>query len=104
MAAFLTRRLLHALTVIVVVCTATFLLVHLAPGGPAVLADPKLSQEEQAAIEERLGLDRPLVAQYGIWMASVARGDLGESFLYDVPNRQAIGERIPNTALLAGSA
>lgn len=104
MTAFLLRRILHALTVVFVVCTATFLLVHLAPGGPAVLADPKLSREEQAAIEQRLGLDQPLPAQYGIWLARVARGDLGESFLYEVPNRRAIGERLANTALLAGTA
>jgi peptide/nickel transport system permease protein len=104
MTAFLLRRVAHALTVVFVVCTVTFLLVHLAPGGPAVLADPKLTQEEQAAIEERLGLDRPIPVQYGIWIARVARGELGESFLYEVPNRRAIAERLPNTVLLAGSA
>lgn len=104
MTTFLLRRALHALTVVFVVCTVTFALVHLSPGGPAVLADPKLSRAEQAAIEQRLGLDRPLPEQYGRWMASVARGDLGESFLYEVPNRRAIAERLPNTVLLAGSA
>lgn len=104
MTAFLMRRAGHALTVIFVVCTVTFVLVHLAPGGPAVLADPKLTQEEQAAIEQRLGLDRPIAVQYGIWVSRVARGDLGESFLYQVPNRRAIAERLPNTVLLAGSA
>ena len=104
MTAFLLRRAAHALTVIFVVCTATFALVHLAPGGPAVLADPKLSLEEQAAIEQRLGLDRPVAAQYALWMGRVVRGDLGKSFLYEVPNRRAIGERLPNTALLAGTA
>ena len=104
MTAFLLRRAVHALTVVFVVCTVTFILVHLAPGGPAVLADPKLSQEEQAAIEERLGLDQPLTTQYGLWMMRVARGDLGKSFLYEVPNRSAIAERLPNTVLLAGTA
>ena len=104
MAAFLLRRAAHALTVVFVVCTVTFMLVHLAPGGPAVLADPKLSQEEQAAIEERLGLDQPVTTQYGLWMMRVARGDLGRSFLYEVPNRRAIAERLPNTVLLAGTA
>lgn len=104
MTGFLLRRAGHALTVILVVCTATFMLVHLAPGGPAVLADPKLSVEERTAIEQRLGLDRPLVAQYGMWLARVAQGDLGRSFLYEVPNLRAIGERLPNTALLAGTA
>lgn len=104
MTAFLLRRALHALTVVFVVCTVTFALVHLAPGGPSVLADPKLSREEQAAIENRLGLDRSLPEQYGRWMASVVRGDLGRSFLYEIPNRRAIAERIPDTMLLAGSA
>lgn len=78
MTAFLLRRAAHAVTVVFVVCTVTFILVHLAPGGPAVLADPKLSREEQAAIEERLGLDQPVTTQYGLWMTRVARGDLGE--------------------------
>lgn len=101
---FLLRRAAHAITVVVVVCTATFALVHLAPGGPAILADPKLSVEERAAIEARLGLDQPMAAQYGRWLARVARGDLGNSFLYEVTNLRAIGERLPNTALLAASA
>jgi peptide/nickel transport system permease protein len=101
---FLLRRALHALTVVFVVCTVTFALVHLAPGGPSVLADPKLTLEEQAAIEQRLGLDRSLPEQYGTWMARVVRGDLGESFLYQIPNRRAIAERLPDTMLLAGSA
>ncbi len=104
MTAFLLRRAAHALTVVLVVCTVTFALLHLAPGGPSVLADPKLSLEEQAAIEERLGLDQPVPAQFGLWIARVVRGDLGESFLYEVPNLRAIGERLPNTALLAGTA
>jgi peptide/nickel transport system permease protein len=104
MVAFLMRRAGHAITVVFVVCTVTFGLVHLAPGGPAILADPKLSLEERAAIEERLGLDRPLAIQYGLWLGRLARGDLGRSFLYEVPNGRAIAERLPNTALLAGSA
>lgn len=104
MTRFLLRRAVQALTVILVVCTATFALAHLAPGGPAVLADPKLSVDERAAIERRLGLDRPAVTQYGRWLGRLVRGDLGDSFLYEVPNVDAIAERVPNTALLAGTA
>lgn len=104
MGAFLVRRLIHALTVLFVVCTVTFGIVHLAPGGPAVLADPKLSVAERQAIEQRLGLDRPLVVQYGRWLGRVARGDLGDSFLYGAPNAATIAARLPETALLAGSA
>ena len=104
MGRFLLRRAGHALTVVLVVCTATFGLLHLAPGGPAVLADPKLTAEERAAIEERLGLDQPATVQYVRWIGRLARLDLGNSFLYEVPNSRAIRERLPNTALLAGAA
>jgi peptide/nickel transport system permease protein len=69
-----------------------------------VLADPKLSVEERAAIEERFGLDQPVIVQYGRWLARLARLDLGNSFLYEVPNGRAIRARLPNTALLAGAA
>lgn len=104
MARYLARRVLHALTTLFLVCTATFAIIHAAPGGPSVLADPKLSLAERQAIEQRLGIDRPLAEQYARWMTRVARGDLGNSFLYQVPNATAIGERLPSTVLLAGSA
>jgi peptide/nickel transport system permease protein len=101
---FLLRRLLHALTVVFLVTTVTFVIVHAAPGGPAILADPKLGPVERAEIEARLGLDRPLPVQYAAWMGSVVRGDLGRSFLYQTPNVETILQRLPNTLLLAGSA
>jgi peptide/nickel transport system permease protein len=104
MARYLARRVLHALTTLFLVCTATFAIVHAAPGGPSVLADPKLTAAEREAIERRLGIDRPIAEQYTRWLARVARGDLGDSFLYQVPNSSAIRERLPNTFLLAVSA
>ena len=104
MARYLARRVLHALTTLFLVCTATFAIVHAAPGGPSVLADPKLTAAEREAIERRLGIDRPIAEQYTRWLARVARGDLGNSFLYQVPNSSAIRERLPNTFLLAASA
>jgi peptide/nickel transport system permease protein len=104
MGAFLARRLFASLLVMVAVSTLTFALVHLAPGGPSVLADPKLTREEVAAIERRLGIDRPLPVQYARWMGSALRGDLGASFLYRTPVRATIASRLPNTALLAGLA
>lgn len=104
MAAFLLRRLGHALLVLLVVSTVTFAIVHAAPGGPSLLADPKLSVAERAAIAERLGVDRPLAEQYGRWLARLARGDLGNSFLYETTTLQTIRERLPNTIILAGAA
>lgn len=104
MTAFLVRRLGHACLVLLVVCTVTFGIVHAAPGGPALLADPKLSIAERAAIARRLGVDRPIPVQYLRWLAQLARGDLGTSFLYETSTLSTIAHRIPNTLLLAGTA
>lgn len=104
MATYLLRRLLHALAVLAVVCTVTFFIVRLAPGGPAVLADPNLRAAERQAIEERLGLNDPLPVQFAKFTAQLARGDLGTSFLYGAPTTQIILSRLPNTLLLAGAA
>lgn len=104
MTRFLLRRLGHALLVLLVTCTITFGIVHAAPGGPSLLADPKLSVAERRAIEERLGLDQPIAVQYGRWLSRIARGDLGASFLYQTPNVSTIASRLPNTLLLASSA
>ena len=93
-------RLLQGLIVLWLVTTATFVLIHAAPGGPAVLADPKLSAVERAAIERQLGIDRPLPVQYLTWQSSMLRGDLGRSFLYQTPILDTVLDRLPNTLLL----
>lgn len=104
MVAFLLRRVAHALLVLFVVATVTFGIVHAAPGGPSLLADPKLSVAERTAIAARLGVDRPLPEQYLRWLGALARGDLGNSFLYETSTLSTIGDRLPNTLLLAGTA
>ncbi len=104
MTAFLFRRLAHAALVLLVVCTVTFGIVHAAPGGPSLLADPKLSVAERQAIEQRLGLDRPVAMQYVYWLSNLVRGDLGDSFSYQTPNITTIAARLPNTVLLASAA
>ncbi len=104
MTGYLLRRLAHAATVIAVVTTLTFMIVHVAPGGPAILADPKLGSAERAELERQLGLDRPLPEQYARWILRAVQGDLGRSFLYQAPNLRTILDRLPNTLLLAGAA
>jgi peptide/nickel transport system permease protein len=98
------RRLAQGLLVIWIVTSASFLLIHLAPGGPSILADPKLSPVERRAVEARLGLDRPLAVQYLTWHRNLLRGDLGRSYLYQTPAGRTALERVPDTALLAGAA
>ncbi len=104
MVPFLVRRLLHGILVVLVAALTTFFIMHLAPGGPSVLADPKLSIEERAAISRQLGVDAPLPVQLARWSARAVRGDLGASFLYQVPTLTAVRSRLPNTILLAAAA
>lgn len=101
---FLVRRLGHGLVVMLLVSTVTFAIMMAAPGGPSLLADPKLSAAERAAIEERLGLDQPGSVQYVRWLGRAVRGDFGSSFLYQTSSLATIGSRLPLTLLLAGTA
>jgi peptide/nickel transport system permease protein len=101
---FVLRRAGHAVLVMLVVSTATFGIMHAAPGGPSLLADPKLTAAERRAIETRLGLDQPLMVQYTRWLGRLARGDLGNSFLYQTPITTTIARRLPNTLVLATAA
>lgn len=94
----------HGIFVLLLVSTVTFAIMMVAPGGPSLLADPKLSTAERAAIEERLGLDKPATVQYGRWLGRAAHGDFGTSFLYQTSSLATIGSRLPQTLLLAGSA
>lgn len=104
MIGFVLRRLAHGLLVLLGVSVVTFATMHAAPGGPSLLADPKLGAAERAAIVERLGLDQPAPVQYGRWLSRAVRGDLGASFLYQTGTLPTIGARIPGTLLLAGAA
>ncbi|GGL89141.1 peptide ABC transporter permease [Deinococcus aerolatus] len=101
---YLIRRVFHALIVLVMVGIITFFVVRLAPGGPSLLADPKLSAVERQAIEERLGLNDPLPIQFTKWAGQTARGNLGNSFLYGAPTTDIIMTRLPNTLILAGTS
>ena len=104
MIGFLLRRLGHGLLVLLLVSTVTFAIMLAAPGGPSLLADPKLSVAERTEIEQRLGLDQPPAVQYTRWLGRAVRGDFGASFLYQTPALETIGSRLPQTLLLAGAA
>ncbi len=99
---YIAKRIGYALVVLFVVSVVTFSIIRLAPGGPSLLADPKLSRAEIAQIEAQLGIDQPIPVQYARWIAQIARGDLGKSFLYQTGNLETIMTRLPNTLILAG--
>ena len=77
---FILRRLfLEALPTLFVIATLTFFMVRLAPGGP-FSREKQVSAEVQKRLDAYYGLDKPLIVQYGRYLANVARGDLGPSF------------------------
>ena len=84
---YIANRLGFAGLMLAGVSVILFTLMRLAPGGPeAVLIGGEFSQEVAAQVRQRLGLDRPLPAQYGTWVLAAARGDLGRSFKTGDPN------------------
>lgn len=99
------RRLLLTVPVLFGVATLVFSLVHLVPGDPAVsMLGEGAAPSEVEALRERLGLDRPLPAQYATFLAGLARGDLGTSFRYGTPVTSEIRTRLPQTARLGLAA
>jgi len=97
----LLRRAVASLAVIWGVVTLVFLLLHAAPGDPAgLLVGPAASAEQVAVQRHALGLDRPLVAQYGGWLGRFVRGDWGNSIATGRPVRDLLLEAWPATAKL----
>jgi ABC-type dipeptide/oligopeptide/nickel transport system permease component len=99
---FLIRRLLLTIPVLIGVATLVFSLIHLIPGDPvqAMLGD-SAAPEDIAAMREKLGLNRPLLVQYGTFMKGVVTGDLGRSLRTNQEVSAAIAERMPATFELA---
>jgi peptide/nickel transport system permease protein len=82
-----------------------FSLIHITPGDPAqIMLGPNAAIEDVEALRHQLGLDRPVMLQYGLWAARVVRGDLGESIVLRRPVIDEVTSRFRNTALLAGAA
>src|SRR5688500_15268825 len=99
---YLIRRLLLTIPVLLGVATLVFSLIHFIPGDPAqAMLGEGAAPEDVAQLRERLGLDRPLLVQYGSFLRGLARGDLGVSLRNDQPVLQQILERMPATAELA---
>lgn len=97
---FISSRLLQAIPVILVVITATFFLVRIAPGGPFD-SEKAVIPEVKAALEAQYRLDQPLFQQYIAYLGDLAQGDFGPSFKY--PGRsvnELIGAGLPVTAEL----
>ena len=97
---FLLRRLLLAILVMLTVLTISFTLTRLSGDVAVSMAGPQATQADVETIRKAYGLDRPLSEQFVGWVAGVATGDLGRSYLYHAPVAELIRSRLPVTLTL----
>jgi peptide/nickel transport system permease protein len=101
MPAYVARRLMQALLILVGVSIITFLLLHFMPADPARMVAGRTATKEQVEIvREQLGLDRPVYEQYGRYLWKLVTGDLGRSYLQRTQVTTLIWARLPATGLL----
>lgn len=105
MARALTLQFLSLLGTLVVVLSLVFVAMRALPGdAAAILGGVDATSAQVEDLRRQLGLDRPLLAQFGAWWADVLRGDLGDSIRERRPVLHLIADRVPVTLALAGLA
>ncbi|WP_044530825.1 ABC transporter permease [Herbaspirillum sp. B65] len=96
------QRLLLSLPTLLLVSKVVFSLLAVLPGDPvAAILAMEATPEAAAALRLKLGLDDPLLVQYGRWLWAVLHGDLGRSFIDNTPVAEALWQRLPVTIELA---
>lgn len=102
MIAYMLRRLAATIPVMLVVAILVFLMLRLTPGDPAaIIAGDNANSEQVALIRAKLGLDRPIVEQFLVWIGHAFVGDFGESFFFKKTVAQLIMDRIEPTLALS---
>lgn len=106
MPAFLLKRLMQSVMLLVIVSIIGFVVLNLIPGGPMAqfALDPGMTQEDMNRLAEQLGLNRPLWVQYLDWIWRLVQGDWGTSFRDGSPVLDVIGRHVFATLLLMGSS
>ena len=104
MGKYIIKRVAMGLLSIFIVATLTFLLMNLVPGGPFV-AEKSISKAAQEALAQKYGLDKPLIEQYGNYISSFLKGDMGLSLRQRGRTvNEIIFSKFPVSAKLAGIA
>jgi len=102
---YLVRRILAVILVLIVVTFAVFAITMILPGNAAVMILGEYGTEEAvAAMERRLGLDRPWYIQYFDWVGGILHGDFGQSLRLSLPVADVVGDAFWNSASLAVTA
>ncbi|MBN9486863.1 MAG: ABC transporter permease [Alphaproteobacteria bacterium] len=104
MTRYITRRAAYCALSLLLLSLTIFFFVRVTGDPAALLVEPGASAADIAAIHHRFGLDQPLWVQYGLFMWSLAHGDLGQSFYYQTPVIDLYLSRLPNSLMLAGVA
>lgn len=105
MYAYIVRRLLSALVVLLLITAVVFIVMHLLPGDPILLylsqdTVTAFTAEEIVAARHEFGLDKPVIVQYLNWLSGVLHGDLGESIFRSTKVTEEIGNALPITLYL----
>jgi peptide/nickel transport system permease protein len=98
---YILGRLLATIPVMVVVTVFVFFLLRIAPGDPAaIIAGEDATVEAIGAMRAKLGLDRPVLEQFGLWLLRLVQGDLGVSIFSNLPVTRLIAQRLEPTLAL----
>ena len=100
---YVVKRIIQTLPLLFLVSIISFFLIRLAPVDPLaeLKLNPSITQETLNYEVKRLGLDKPVIVQYGLWLKSFLKGDLGYCTTGEKVSDK-LKERIPNTLLLTG--
>lgn len=102
---YLIKRLILVVPVLFGVTVLVFLIMVLIPGDPATaILGSYATPENLARLREELGLNRPLLQQYLVWLGNILQGDFGRSFSLDRPVIDVVLDRLGPTLILAGAA
>ena len=105
MKVYIIKRLIESVGVCLVISMISFFLLFLNTDPALMLLPPEAGVEDIATFKKQMGLDRPVIVQYGAFLSKVIlHGDFGESFLAKVPAMGLIMDRLPATARLALAA
>jgi peptide/nickel transport system permease protein len=105
MGAYILKRLLGAIPLLLGIATIIFFVLNLAPGDPtSFYFNPNVPPEVIEQLRRNLGLDQPLHIQYYRWLTSFFSGDFGFSLAQSRPVADVLFEALPNTLMLAGTA
>lgn len=98
---YIRKRILQSIPLLFGISLIAFFMIHLAPGDPtAFMTNPQVNPEDLLRIKENLGLNKPLIVQYLIWLKEIFKGNFGFSLLTGKPVLTAILERLPATLVL----